>query len=142
MNIPILSRIIPALATLFALGAAQAGDLNIEVSVPSDRQGAVLVAVFDKADGFPRGTPLRTATAQPVQGKAMLQFTGLPPGEYAVTAFLDENSNTKLDANLFGLPTELYGFSRNARKLAGPPSFADAAFRLEDSAQEQGFELK
>ena len=69
-------------------------------------------------------------------------FADLPKGDYAVTAFLDENSNNKLDSNLFGIPTELYGFSRNARGLAGPPSFADAAFRVEGSAQLQAFELK
>ncbi|HYW56525.1 MAG TPA: DUF2141 domain-containing protein [Polaromonas sp.] len=141
MRIPTLNHILPALA-IFVSGAAFAGDLKIDVSVPADRQGLVMAAVFDKADGFPRGTPLRTATAKPVQGKATLQFTDLPKGDYAVTAFLDENSNTRLDANLFGIPTELYGFSRNARNMAGPPPFAEAAFRMEDNAQQQAFELK
>jgi hypothetical protein len=47
-----------------------------------------------------------------------------------VSAFLDENNNMKLDSNLFGLPTELYGFSRNARNPVGPPPFEAAAFRL------------
>ena len=135
-------RHLPILAALLAAGAAHAGDLNVAVSLPANRQGAVLAAVFDKAEGFPRGTPLRTGMAQAVQGKAMLVFTGLPKGDYAVTAFLDENSNTKLDANVFGVPTELYGFSRNARNLVGPPTFADAAFRMEDGAQQQAFELK
>ena len=142
MHIPAPYKLLTVLAAMLFTGAVSAGDLKIEVSVPADRQGAVLAAVFDKADGFPRGTPLRTATAQVVQGKAMLQFTGLPPGDYAVTAFLDENGNTKLDTNLFGLPTELYGFSRNARKPAGPPPFADAAFPVEGSAQQHSFELK
>ncbi|MGC1172525.1 DUF2141 domain-containing protein [Polaromonas sp.] len=142
MHIPTLFNILPALAAILTAGAAHAGDLKIDVNVPDGRQGAVLVAVFDKADGFPRGTALRTAMAQPVQGKATLQFTGLPPGDYAATAFLDENSNTKLDNNLFGLPTEPYGFSRNARGLTGPPPFADAAFRVEDGAQQQTFDLK
>jgi uncharacterized protein (DUF2141 family) len=142
MRNPIPYKFLSALAAILSVGAAQAGDLKIEVNVPTGRQGAVLAAVFDKAEGFPRGTPMRTATAQPVQGKATLQFTDLPKGDYAITAYLDENNNTKLDTNLFGLPTELYGFSRNARNLAGPPSFADAAFRMEDSAQQQAFELK
>lgn len=142
MRIPTLYNILPALAAILTAAAAHAGDLKIEVNLPAGRQGAVLAAVFDKAEGFPRGTPLRTATAQAIQGKATLQFTDLPKGDYAITAFLDENSNTRLDTNLFGLPTELYGFSRNARSLAGPPSFVDAAFRIEDSAQQQDFELK
>ncbi len=142
MHLPTLHHILPALAALFTAATVAAGDLAIEVSVPADRQGTVLVALFDKAEGFPRSTPLRTAMAPTVQGKATLQFAGLPPGDYALTAFLDENSNSKLDANLFGLPAEPYGFSRNARGMAGPPPFTDAAFRVEDSALQQTFELK
>jgi uncharacterized protein (DUF2141 family) len=142
MRTPILFSLVSILCAAMTAMAAHAGDLTIEVNVPSDRQGTVMVAVFDKAEGFPRGTALRNAIVQPVKGKASLQLADLPKGEYAVTAFLDENSNTRLDANLFGIPTELYGFSRNARGLVGPPSFADAAFRVEDSAQVQVFELK
>jgi len=135
-------RHLPLLAAIFAAGAAHAGDLNVAVSLPPERQGTVLAAVFDKAEGFPRGTPLRTGMVQSVQGKAMLVFAGLPTGDYAVSAFLDENSNIRLDANVFGVPTEPYGFSRNARNLVGPPAFADAAFRVDGGAQQQSFELK
>lgn len=137
-------RTLSLLAALLAAAGAHAADLQVEVSVPADRQGAVLAAVFDKAEGFPRSKPLRTAMAQPAQGKALVQFAGLPPGDYAVSVFLDENANLKIDTNLFGIPTELFGFSRNARQPAGPPAFADAAFRLEDSAQpqQQSIELK
>lgn len=141
MHIPTTNRVLLALA-LLASEATNADSLNVEVSVPVDRQGTVMGAVFDKADGFPRGKPLLTATAQPSQGKAILQFTDLPKGDYAVTAFLDENSNTKLDTNLFGLPIELYGFSRNARNLTGPPAFAEASFHLDNGTRQQAFELK
>lgn len=130
--------------TSFVLTAstARAGDLNIEVSVLGDRPGNVMAALFDKAEGFPRGTPLRTAMVKSVQGKANLQFAGLPKGDYAISAFLEENSNNKLDTNLFGIPTELYGFSRNARRRSGPPPFVEAAFRVEGSTVLMAFELK
>lgn len=142
MHNRILSPLLSTLAALLAAAAVHAGDLTVEVKFPDQRQGAVRAALFDKAEGFPRGTALRTATAPAVQGKATLQFADLPPGDYAITAFLDENSNSKLDSNLFGLPTEPYGFSRDARAMAGPPAFADAAFRMEDGAQQQTFDLK
>lgn len=137
-------RIPSALAALLATAAAHAGDLRIEVTLPAERQGTVLAAVFDQATGFPRSKPLRTATAQPAEGKAVVEFVGLPAGDYAVSVFLDENANFKLDTNLFGMPTELYGFSRNARNLAGPPAFTDAMLRVEDDAQppQQAIELK
>jgi uncharacterized protein (DUF2141 family) len=142
MNIQTLTTIALMASCVFTANAALAGDLTIEVSVPSGKQGTVMAAIFDKAEGFPRGTALRTARAQSINGKTTLLFTDLPKGDYAVTAFLDENSNTKLDTNLLGIPTEPYGFSRNARGLMGPPTFADAAVRVEDSAQLQAFDLK
>ena len=79
--------------------------------------------------------PLRPDTA-------LCDRLGLPAGDYAVSAFLDENNNMKLDSNLFGLPTELYGFSRNARNPVGPPPFEAAAFRLGDDTPPQTMELK
>ena len=127
---------------LMFAGAARAGELQVQVSVPAGRSGVVMAAVFDQAQGFPRGAALRTGVAQPIQGKAVFQFPDLPTGNYAVTAFLDENGNSKLDANVFNLPTEPYGFSRNARGFAGPPEFAEAAFRLEEGSPQQTFELK
>ncbi|WP_395055623.1 DUF2141 domain-containing protein [Polaromonas sp.] len=142
MHTRILSPLFLFLAAMLAAAAVHAGDLTVEVKLPPERQGTVRAALFDKAEGFPRGTPLRTATGQPGQGKATLQFADLPAGDYALTAYLDENSNNKLDSNLFGLPTEPYGFSRNARGMAGPPPFADASFRVEDGTLQQNFDLK
>ena len=142
MNIRTLATTALMTSCVLTANAALAGDVTIEVSVPSDRQGTVMAAIFDKAEAFPRGAALRTATAQSIKGKTTLLFADLPKGDYAVTAFLDENSNNKLDGNLFGIPTELYGFSRNARGLTGAPPFADAAFRVEDGAQLQVFDLK
>jgi uncharacterized protein (DUF2141 family) len=130
-----------AAAALSAL-SARATDLTLEISTPPGKQGTVLAALFDKADGFPRGKPLQTATAKAVDGKAVVLFTGLGDGDYAAMAFLDENANLKLDSNLFGLPTELYGFSRDARGAMGPPAFADAAFRIGAGTARQNFELK
>lgn len=136
-----MKQLILSLAAVAAL-TAHAADLRLEVSTPAQKQGTVLAAVFDKSEGFPRGKPLQTATAVVVDGKAVVLFTGLPEGDYAVSAFLDENGNMKLDANLFGLPTEPYGFSRNARNLAGPPSFVDAAFRMGADTAAHRIELK
>lgn len=138
---PCMKKLLLSLAALSAL-TAHAADLRIEVTVPAQKQGAVLAALFNQSEGFPRGKPLQVAMAQPGDGKAVVQFVGLPEGDYAVSVFLDENSNMKLDANVFGVPTELYGFSRNARSALGPPPFADAAFRVGADASPQAIELK
>ena len=53
-------------------------------------------------------------------------FNDVAPGEYAISLLHDENGNGKVDKALF-LPTEGFGFSRDARVRMGPPKFSDAA---------------
>lgn len=138
MNVPAL--LLTALTGL----SANAADLRIEVTFTADRHGTVLAALFekDKAQGFPKTGAVHRGHAIAQNGRATLDFSGLPEGDYAVSVFLDENGNGQLDSNLFGLPTELYGFSRNARGSMGPPAFADAALRVEGSLQNHAIELK
>ena len=59
----------------------------------------------------------------------------LPPGQYAVNAFHDENGNGELDTNLFGIPTEGYGFANDPRTTFGPPDFEDAAVNVRDASE-------
>lgn len=66
----------------------------------------------------------------------------VPPGHYAVQAFLDENSNGKVDRALFGIPKEGVGFSNDAKIGFGPPKFADAVFRYDGRAQTIHFNLR
>ena len=47
----------------------------------------------------------------------------LPPGEYAVAAYLDLNGNGKIDRNWLGLPAEPYALSGNPAFHFGPPRF-------------------
>lgn len=56
---------------------------------------------------------------------ALVPIKNLPKGTYAVAVFLDTNGNGKLDTNLFGVPTELYGFSRNPKIMFSAPNFED-----------------
>ena len=43
---------------------------------------------------------------------------------------VDLNGNEELDRNLVGIPTEPFGFSRNARGSFGPPDYADMQFEV------------
>ena len=61
---------------------------------------------------------------------AQADFTGLAPGRYAVKAFHDVNGDGKMAANPFGVPTEPYAFSNNAKGMMGPPKWTDAAFEV------------
>jgi uncharacterized protein (DUF2141 family) len=63
-------------------------------------------------------------------GHVTVRVTGIPPGRYAVQAYHDEDGNGRLRHNLFGIPTEAIGFSRDAPLRLGPPRFEDAAIEI------------
>ncbi|GEA12408.1 DUF2141 domain-containing protein [Alteromonas sp. KUL49] len=50
------------------------------------------------------------------------------PGEYALRYFHDENDNGQMETNMFGIPTEGYGFSNNAQPNFGPASYSQIKF--------------
>ncbi len=50
--------------------------------------------------------------------------------EIAICAYHDENDNSRLDKNSFGIPIERYGFSSNPKRGFGPPKFNEVAIDL------------
>lgn len=120
--------------SLWGLGA-QAADLGVTVSGLGSAEGQVMVALFNDAAGFPQGHPFKGQMAAATKGQVELVFKDLPPGRYAVSAFHDRNGNQRLDANMMGMPTEPYGFSRDAKGQFGPPKFEDAAFQVDRADQ-------
>ncbi len=114
--------------SLAALSPAWALDLTVEVSGTRSEKGHVMAALYD-SEGQWLKAPLQGQRVE-AAGRTVLVFRNLPEGRYGITAFHDENGNGKLDANALGVPTEAYGFSRDARGLFGPPKFADAVMDL------------
>lgn len=49
----------------------------------------------------------------------------------AVCAYHDENDNSRLEKNSFGIPIERYGFSTNPKRGFGPPKFSEVAIELD-----------
>jgi len=118
-------------AALLAAGMAHAADLTIDVTGLKNAKGKVLVAVYDRAEGFLK-QPARVAAADAQEGKVSVAITGLPVGDYAFTAFHDQNGNGTLDKNPVGMPVEPYGFSNDAVGHYGPPSFDQARVHLSE----------
>ncbi len=112
---------------------ARAADLTVEVAGAAGG-GSLSVGLFDAASAasFPKTPSAGQRVAMAASGAATVVFRDLPPGRYAVSAFLDQNGNQQLDRGLFGIPKEPYGFSRDARGAGGPPEFRDAAFEVKD----------
>ncbi len=113
-----------------ACGSAMAADINVEINGIAETKGDVLVALYNKTEGWlKKGVSATKVSAQ--TGTVKVSFADLPPGEYAVSAVHDVNSNGKLDSNAIGIPSEPFGFSNDASGNFGPPSFDQAKFKLD-----------
>ena len=66
----------------------------------------------------------------PLSKGQQFTFKNLTHKVYAIAVFHDLNRNGVLDKNPFGIPTEPYGFSNNARNTFSAPSFGQASFAL------------
>jgi uncharacterized protein (DUF2141 family) len=102
---------------------ARAANLTVEVTGARSSQGSVAGALFTSATGWLKPGQAVQGQFVPATDKTILFFRGLAPGRYALSVYHDENGN----ANVVGLPTEPYGFSRDAQGRIGPPVFDDAA---------------
>jgi uncharacterized protein (DUF2141 family) len=108
-----------------------AGRVTVHVSgIPSVR-GQLYVELYDEATYFHYERVL-AETIVPVDDKTMtVTLEHVPAGRYIVCASHDANANAKLDRGFLGIPTEAYGFSRDARGTFGPPSFEAGAFAFD-----------
>ena len=105
--------------------------LSIHISGISKIKGSLFIAIFRATDDFPVFGKQFKGIVKEVEGKSQnYTFDDLPEGEYALAIYQDENRNKILDKNLLGIPTEIYGFSNNARRSFSAPSFQEAKFKL------------
>ena len=106
-------------------------NLSIHISGISKIKGSLFIAIFRPTDDFPVFGKQFKGIIKEVEGKSQnYTFDDLPEGEYALAIYQDENRNKILDKNLLGIPTEIYGFSNNARRTFSAPSFQEAKFKL------------
>ena len=104
--------------------------------------GAVMVALADGKDAYEDKAPAARQALAAVTGASVeVTFTGLKPGTYAIRAFHDLNGDGKLNTNPFGIPTEPYAFSNNARGATGPPPWDAAAFEVKAGANRQTIDI-
>jgi len=124
--------LLPLIALPALLGAALPEPTTVTVDLAGLRSHKGLVQACLTADpkSFPDCQHDPHAFRQTVPAQAStLQFRQVLPGRYAIALFHDENANGRLDKVLM-VPTEGFGFSRDAPVRFGPPRFAAAAFAL------------
>ena len=124
-------RIILFVLMMLAASALNAQNkLTIVIDGIEETNGNVLVAVYDTGNFLKKPVYAGFANAESKEVTIVLQ--DVESGEYAVSAYHDENGNNKLDSGQFGIPTEKTGFSNNAKIKMGPPKFNNCKFKIEE----------
>ena len=135
-------------ALLLALAPAHAEELavlTVRIDNVSPRGGNLRLALYDRAryEGDKDPVTDRVVPAKP-GGANVITLDGVPPGDYAIKMFQDENKNEKFDQNWVGLPKERYGFSNNAGPdwlHLGPARFDAARLTLKAGANTTSIKL-
>jgi len=109
-------------------------NLTIIFSGVTSDIGDIYVGLHNKKDNFLK-KHYREAVIKIENQKAKAVFKNLPQGEYAISAFHDENDNKKLDTNFIGIPKEPIGISNNAKGFMGPPKYKDAKFLIDTNRE-------
>lgn len=108
--------------------------LRIHVDGFRNTRGNLGTIIFTSPDGWPED-PAKSfrrgpAPIDPKTKTAVAVWPDLPPGDYAVAAIHDENSNAKLDRNMLGIPKEGFGFSNNPHAMFSAPPFKAAVVHV------------
>lgn len=136
--------IIAALLLAATVQTADAQSANGAVAIELSGlqpQGTVMVQIFNSEAGYRGGQAIGATRAQVTGNTVEVRFADLAPGQYAFRLYHDVNGDGRMNTNPFGIPTEPYAFSNNARGQFGPASWADAVFTVEAAETTQAINL-
>jgi outer membrane protein len=113
---------------VFLESPLSAAELSVRLENPPP-EGVVQFVLFDSANTFGDFRDPVKLVKHPLDGRERYRIQNIPPGEYALLVFFDENNNGRLDKNFIGIPNEPLGFA-NQYQPKGPPSYQRATFTL------------
>ncbi|MGB3378722.1 MAG: DUF2141 domain-containing protein [Allopontixanthobacter sediminis] len=106
-------------------------------------EGVVRACMTTNPDKFPKCDDAHSVTlVKPAASTVTLTFTNVAKGRYAIALLHDENNNNKADRALMMMPTEGFGFSRDAKVRMGPPKFSAAAFDVTGGPMQQTIKMR
>jgi len=92
--------------------------------------GSLRIGLYNSETGRNAGRAIGGVNATVAGDVVVVEFDGLADGQYAINLFHDQDSNGEMNTNLFGIPSEPYAFSNNAKGNFGPAKWQDAAFEI------------
>ncbi len=103
------------LAWSFSAKANFNGKLTVEIDGLKNKKGQICASIFTTSEGFPsdRDRGLQKQCTKITGTPLPIAFENLKAGSYAVAVFHDQNNDGTLNTNIFGIPSEGFGFSSN-----------------------------
>lgn len=102
----------------------------------ASEKGHVLVALYkDPKTWNDPGRAFYTRKVKARKGTIDIEFAKLAPGNYAIAVVHDADDNGEMTFNMFGMPTEAYGFGNNARGVLKAPGFDESVMRFSGSGR-------
>ncbi|MEH1871658.1 DUF2141 domain-containing protein [Nostoc sp.] len=125
-----LLAVIANLAWPFSAKANFNGKLTVEIDGLKNKQGQVCASIFANSKGFPSDSDrsLQKQCTKITSTPLIITFENLKAGSYAVAVFHDQNNDGILNRNVFGIPSEGFGFSSNPEIRTRAAKFSEAAF--------------
>jgi len=120
------------MALIVLIGFSENDDsynITVKISNIKNTKGQIVVGLYNTPDNFLE-MPLLGKISKIDGTTIIIVFKGIKKGTYAISLFHDENSNTKLDTNFMGIPTERFVCSNQASSFLGPPKWEDAKFEV------------
>lgn len=132
-NLFSLTVLVSSLLTSYA--HVHAATVMFEIEGIKNDAGKIYVNIFKGEENYQSKKPEASQIVKPKSGNKAVVFNDLDKGDYVIQYFHDENDNRKLETNLFGAPTEGYGFSNDAKPNYGPAKYADMKFTIASDSE-------
>jgi uncharacterized protein (DUF2141 family) len=123
---------LPAITAVAA--AAEPMKLQIAFTGIETPKGAIMMVLFDSEAAYNAEKPVRAVMVPADATDVKTIVEGLPAGRYAIKSFHDIDGDHQMSVNPYGMPTEPFAFSNNAKGNMGPATWADAAFDVKAGA--------
>ena len=116
--------------------------LTLTITEIKDPRGLMSVALYNSENNYNQGRRIAGILAEVSGDKVVISYDGLPEGDYAVKLYHDVDSNGKMNTNLFGIPSEPYAFSNNAKGIMGPAPWIKSKFQIAASSNTHEISMK
>ena len=104
------------------------GQLGVEINGLRNQDGQICLSLFANSEGFPSdgNQAVQNQCVTASEAESVVTFDNVQPGSYAIAVLHDANSDSIINRNVLGIPSEGFGFSGNPVIRTGPPTFGDA----------------